>query len=343
MDTKQIFGKHYERLATEGILKSVIAGSAVAFGINTVFAFLYWMFGLGAIWLGAVIGIPLGAVCGVILYFLRCRLNEKVIAARIDRLGGLEERMITMVELDGESTCIAKLQRSDALDNLANLPEKSVRFRFPTSLIATLSLVFVISVSLIVLGVLANDGKIPYGKDMLAQGADGAFDVTYATDGGGYIRGELNQKVSLGQSTSPVRAVADDGWMFIRWDDGEMCPERSEESVNTDMVIKAVFKKIDAGDPDEDDSDSADDLPTGDVTVEGGGGDSDQQGGENIKNDGQGNGSGKWQDRNQFIDGATYYRDYLELYYQYAMGIFDSDTEIPPEILEFFETYFSGI
>ena len=125
-------------------------------------------------------------------------------------------------------------------------------------------------------------------------------------------------------------------------DDGETSPERNETGVNSDMLIKAVFEKIESSAPEDDDSDAADDLPVGSVDEESGGDNSDELGGEEVKGDGEGGGA-KWQDKNQFIDGATYYRDYLEFYYQYATGIFDSETDIPPEMIEFFETYFSGI
>jgi len=343
MDKKQIFGKHYERLAAERLIKSIAAGAIVGFGINTVFAVIYWMLNFGSVWLGAAIGLPAGATVGILLYFLKYRLTEKTLARRIDRSAELEERMITMVELEGDNSCIAELQRKDAVKNLNALSEKSVKVGISNLLAVTLTALIIISLAFNVLGIMAKNGKMPYGKDMLAQGADGTFEVIYTTDGGGYIRGEAEQEVSYGGSTSYVRAIADDGWKFVSWDDGETSPERNEENVSSNMTFKAVFVKIDGNDPDEDDNDSADDLPEGSAFEEGSGGESDEEGGDNIKEDGEGNGGGKWQDRNQFIDGATYYRDYLEFYYQYAMGIFDSDSDIPPEIIDFFETYFSGI
>ena len=115
-------------------------------------------------------------------------------------------------------------------------------------------------------------------------------------------------------------------------------------NVTESRTIKAVFEKIENTLLDDDDSDEADDLPVGSAIEESGGGDSDETGGETPKDDGgNGQGGGKWLDRNQFIDGATYYRDYLEMYYQYSTGLLESDTEIPPEVIEFFEIYFSGI
>jgi len=341
MNVKEIFGKHYGRLFAQSVLKSIIGGVGVACAINAVLSFLYWMLRFGNIWIGMTVGLLFGGVVGVLLYFFKYRLTEKTAAQLIDRYG-LQERMITMVELNGDNSTIAEMQRADAIARLGDVSAKNIKIKLSTPLILIVSFFLFFSVSFSVLGILARAGKIPYGKDLFAQGGDGTFEVVYTAGEGGTIRGEALQSVSFGESTTAVRAVADDGWMFVRWDDSLTSPERSETNVISNIQIKAVFEKIDYTTPDEDDSDAADDLPVGDVTQEGGGGDSDELGGEEVKGDGNGGGA-KWQDRNQFIDGATYYRDYLDFYYQYAMGFFDSATDIPPEIIEYFEIYFSGI
>ncbi|MBE6585029.1 MAG: hypothetical protein E7645_00720 [Ruminococcaceae bacterium] len=341
MNVKQIFGKHYRRLKTEGVIKSAISGAGVCFAINAVFAFIYWMFRIGSIWLGVTVGLLTGALLGALLYLCKYRLTEKTVARRVDSYG-LEERLITMIEFSGERSHMAELQRADAIARLEDVPAKGIKYKISAVLVIAVSVVFAVSFSLSTLGILAQAGKVSYGMDMLAQGTDGTFEVIYTVGEGGWIRGETQQSVSFGDATVAVRAFADDGWIFVGWDDGETSPERSETGVSSDMQIKAVFEKIENNDSDDDDSDAADDLPYGSVMEESGGSNSDELGGEEVKGDGEGGGA-KWQDRNQFIDGATYYRDYLEFYYQYATGIFDSETDIPPEIIEFFETYFSGI
>ncbi len=341
MNVKEIFGKHYQRLFAESLLKSIIGGIGVASAVNAVLALLYWMLRFGGVWIGMVAGLLLGALSGVLLYFFKYRLTEKTAAQLIDRYG-LEERMITMVELSADDSKIAEMQRADAIARLGEVSAKRIKIKLSAALTAVVSVLLISSVSFSVLGVLAGMGKIPYGKDLFAQGVDGTFEVVYTVGEGGSIRGAAEQSVGFGESTTAVRAVADDGWMFVRWDDGETSPERSEANVQSNMQIKAIFEKIDHTTPDEDDNDAADDLPSGSVIEEGGGSNSDELGGEEVKGDGDGGGA-KWQDRNQFIDGATYYRDYLEFYYQYAMGFFDSTTDIPPEIIEYFEIYFSGI
>lgn len=342
MDVKQIFGKHYQRIFTEVIWRSVIAGATVCFGVDMIFLALHWLLEFGTVWMGIAIGVPCGALTAILLYFFKYRLTDRAVARRIDRYG-LEERMITMVELSNDDSYIAELQRKDAIDSLAGLSQKNIKFHISTVLTVLATAFLTLSISLTALGILAGAGKIPYGKELIGSGADGSFEVVYSAEVGGWIIGEQRQTVKIGGATVAVRAVAENGFVFVGWSDGNTYPERYEDDVRSDMTFKAVFVKIDDVDSDDDDSDAADDLPYGEVIEESGGGDSNDPNGETPKDDGQGNGSGKWQDRNQFIDGATYYRDYLEFYYQYAMGIFDSDIEIPQEIIEFFEMYFNGI
>jgi len=342
MNVKKIFGGHYRRLLAESALRSAIFGAGVGFAVGGVLAAIYWLVGIGVAWLGAAVGLPVGIVAGVLAYFLRYRLTEKELAARIDR-HGLEERMITMLELGSESTDIAVLQRRDAEASLAALPERSIRPRASALLVAVFAMTVAVSLFFGVLAILAHSGSIPYGKDFFLEGADGTLEVSYTTEGGGYVKGEAKQTVAFGEDSQAVRAVAEDGWRFVRWSDGVRSPERREESVTSDISVKAIFARINLSSEDDEDGDEADDLPYADVIEESGGGGSDELGGDNIKDDGDGSGGGKWQDRNQFIDGMTYYRDYLEFYYQYATGIFESEGDIPEDIVKFFEMYFNGI
>lgn len=343
MKEKHFLKGHYKRLLTEGILKSVIFGVAVCFGVNFICAFLYWMFAIGGIWLGIGVGSGAGLLSGILSYRFIYRLTDRSAAHRIDRYG-LEERMITMLELKDDESYIAELQRKDAEESIDAVPSKRIKFRLSAVSLILAALALSFGGSMITLGVLAEADVIPYGIDLLnPDNSFGKFSVVYETTEGGRIVGESEQSVESGSSTSPVRAVADEGWIFVRWDDGERYPERYETDVKCDTVIKAVFERIDKDAAVDDEEDMADDLPYGAANNESGGGNSDEEGGENPEQGDSGQGGGKWQDKNQFIDGATYYRDYLDLYYQYAMNIFESGSDIPQDIIEFFEIYFSGI
>lgn len=65
--------------------------------------------------------------------------------------------------------------------------------------------------------------------------------VTYETTEGGEILGEADQIILYGENTTPVTAVADEGWVFIGWDDGCRDGTRFETNVTKNLVITARF------------------------------------------------------------------------------------------------------
>ncbi len=67
--------------------------------------------------------------------------------------------------------------------------------------------------------------------------------VTYEATEGGEIMGEADQIILYGEDTTPVTAVAEDGWVFIGWDDGCSDTTRFETGVTKNLVITARFLK----------------------------------------------------------------------------------------------------
>ena len=225
---------------------------------------------------------------------------------------------------------------------------------------------------------LADSGELPSFEEIVEDDPYANYiAVTYTVEEGGYIEGETDQLVEPGGSTTPVIAVADDGWVFAGWDDGYADLERSESNVTQELYFVAIFEEIgeSEGGAEGDgegsnngqqnaEGDQAEDLPAeGGANAEsdqngaqgsegdgsgskgdsdGGKGSSDEQG--EGKGDGKGQGAGgKWDDSNTFLDGQTYYREWLDLYYQNALEIFEESGEIPPELREFFEAYYGSI
>lgn len=84
------------------------------------------------------------------------------------------------------------------------------------------------------------------GQGQEAEEPDNDVTVTYEVVGGGYIDGEEVQVVLLGESTTPVYAEANDGWVFVGWSDGYDNPYRSGDTVDKDTVITAYFEEIGA-------------------------------------------------------------------------------------------------
>ena len=103
----------------------------------------------------------------------------------------------------------------------------------------------------------ASCSKEPEEKD------DNFVLVTYAVDGGGMIYTNDTQLIEKGASTESVTAVANDGWVFIGWDDGNENPTRMDKSITEDTVFTAIFV-TDEGfetDDDTDEGDAPNDAP----------------------------------------------------------------------------------
>ena len=117
MNLKQLFKKHYLRLVFEGILRSTLAGLAIGLAANAIVGVITWFFNLGGVWLPILSGLGVALVGAVLLYFLKYRPSTVEVARRMDALG-LEERTITMLELKDEESYIARLQRSNAIEQI---------------------------------------------------------------------------------------------------------------------------------------------------------------------------------------------------------------------------------
>ena len=116
-------------------------------------------------------------------------------------------------------------------------------------------------------------------------------------------------------NTCSVTAVADDGYIFKRWSDGNTNPTRTDLAVNEDVTYTAEFVKVDdeeGNDPGEGQGDKPSDAP-GDGSSGGEDGDSDDEQDPDKKDENSGAG-GAYEPNNKVIDGNTYYRDLLEEY-----------------------------
>ncbi len=119
------------RLRLESFLKALIL--ALATGIVSAFVVMLVMqvFALRYIWyvlLGLVAGVSL--VTGIVSYFTIYRFSLKYIIRRIDE-AGLQERVITMEELWGDMSYIAKLQRQDTLRLIKEMTLRAIRLQLP--------------------------------------------------------------------------------------------------------------------------------------------------------------------------------------------------------------------
>ncbi len=68
--------------------------------------------------------------------------------------------------------------------------------------------------------------------------------LTYLTDGNGTIEGQTSQQVLMGEDGTTVKAVASDGYEFVKWSDGITTAERRELCVAESKTVTAEFKCV---------------------------------------------------------------------------------------------------
>ena len=70
------------------------------------------------------------------------------------------------------------------------------------------------------------------------------YRVAFAASEGGYISGTDIQEVKEGGSSKVVKAVANEGYEFVSWNDGSKDEKKIVDNVSQDAVYVATFRKI---------------------------------------------------------------------------------------------------
>ena len=345
MDVKKLFDKYYSRLEKEAYFKSLISGLVVGFVVNFIVAFAFWFSDAEGLWWSIGSFVATTAVASVLFFKYKFKPTNKQVATRLDSLG-LEERMITMNEFIDDKSVMAKRQREDAKQKLAELNASMVKFVFSKALIIALCIVGVMGVGMTTVTGLSDKGIIPSGKDVLDDliPDEPVVQVTlsYVAEDGGMIEGDDIQIFDLGSDGTEVWAVAEDGWMFVEWSDGVTDPHRCDYRIEADTEYVAMFEQI--GDGGGDGEGEGEGEPGGDGGQPGSGdspGKSDQPSEEDGPPNNGANGS--YTENNMVLDGDTYYRDVFEEYYNQAMEYLANGEDIPEELRLLIQTYFDVI
>ena len=151
MITREALKAYYKKLLIEGIIKSIILGLAAGFLVAGLFCLPAW--GAGGWWLIGVasgLGLATAATVCTLLFIYRYKPSFKQTAARLDRSGGgLDERVITMLELEGDDSFIAHKQREDSKDKIKSITPRMMEFRLPIFSIISLAATFIFSVTML--------------------------------------------------------------------------------------------------------------------------------------------------------------------------------------------------
>lgn len=311
MNRKQNFEKHYSRLRLEAWLLSLLWGLVIGFGCGFLTALVLWFTKPDGLIPSAAIAVGVTLISALIFYAARFRPNAVKNARRLDRLG-LEERLITMVEYEKDESIMARLQREDAKAQLEKIKPSSVKLRITRMLSLFLLITAIPYALMLTVTILSANGIIPGGDELIEEVVEEKqevwISVTYEVEDGGYIEGVADQLVLLGTDAEPVVAVADEGYVFVEWDDGRTRPDRADTGITEEVIYVAVFEPIsEDGDPSEDGNDEKPmDNPQENENA--------SQSNPNDNTDSPSSAGGKYEEANQIIDGETYYREVLEMY-----------------------------
>lgn len=249
MNGKEYLGQYRKKIRTESILKSLIFAAAIAFIGSFITSFAIWFTEFSGWWISIIVFVALLAAVTPIVYFLKYRPTVKEVAKRLDMLG-LEERVLTMTELEGDDSIMAVHQRISAMDALGSVSNKMLKFAVSGISIAALAVSCVFGVGMTTVEALSKQGRAPTGSMVVTRPDPEVFYilryeiVCLDTNGnpvkdafGCEIDGEAEQIVLAGTDASPVLAyVEDEGgedwvWVFYGWFD-EL--DYSKEPLSTD-------------------------------------------------------------------------------------------------------------
>ncbi len=369
-----VFKKYRARIAREGILKAILLSACIGLAVLSVTVLVSWFCGFKP---GFWIGLGLFALCvGVlapVFYIKFYRPTAKAIARRVDELG-LEERVLTMVELQNDPSYMAMCQREDALKALSTVNHMLVKVAIGAALIIPFSVGLVIGTSSTVVGALYTADVIPSGIELVTPDVlPNTYTISYSVGNGGggsivmYTDDWTSEKsvseqfiVTEGEDAPAVLAVEDENYIFIGWSDGITEAYRQDVDVKGNMELRAVFLKTveTVEDPERQnfetpqiykepsDRDDENNTPPDPDAPPWPPEQSDPGTSEGNPDGTGGSGPGaatQNDDGNQIIDGQTFYGDTYEDAHNSAMDRLGSDDAMDDSMKEGVSQYFDSI
>lgn len=351
-----LFKKYYSRVAKEGVVKSLMWAFSIGFAAVALCALISWIvdFKIGA-WICLALFVVSVGVALPLFYFKHYRPTTRAIAARIDELG-LEERVITMAQLEKDTSYMAMRQREDALNAMGAVNPMLVKLKVSGSHIITLAATAALGVLLVCLllfvpfpksgpklhnfslrySVGSGIGEIKAIDDLYKEDAGQDAETLAAEEEKETLRTQICRE---GEDGEAVYAMPADGYVFVCWSDGVMSPYRQDKDVTKNISVFAVFEKI--GVPDDVEPEDPylgtesgelvnNGAPTTDEDSENGGnggGGSDELPPPPSPNDSENNDE-RGAEEDQIIDGDTYYGDTFDNARNDANDRFNSDTNL---------------
>lgn len=251
--------KYRSRVKAESILKSFFAGAIIGFGVATLVEFFSWFFCFGAgLFIAIGIFIVVTLVSAILFYQLKYKPTVKAIAGRIDELG-LEERVLTMTELEGDTSYIAEVQRADTMRALGSVNHMLIKFAITAVMIVCFCVSGALCLGMTTVNALYMGNVIPGGMELIRnEGVLPVFKVVYKVKPGTkgeiyFYTGEWENpelatnvriEVKQGEDAPLVIARPGNGWRFAGWSDMNQNDARHDLAVNGNIELVANFEKV---------------------------------------------------------------------------------------------------
>lgn len=166
MESKKILESYFKRLRRESVLKAFISGGSVALFCMFAAALVAWFTPINGVWLALGVFAGVLALAVPLFYFKKYRPQLKNVARRLDELG-LDEKILTMTELEGDDSIIAVYQRNSAIEALRTIKSSTLKFAVSGVSIAALIVSFVFGTTMTTVNALSNSGTIPGGIEIV--------------------------------------------------------------------------------------------------------------------------------------------------------------------------------
>ncbi len=342
----ELFQKYYKKLSREGFIKALLCGLIIGAGVLFPSSVATWFANPDLFWVPILAFVAVVAGTTPLFYYKKYKPTSKAIARRVDDLG-LEERLLTMLELENDDSYIAQRQREDA-----NLALSSVNADLLKIIISKASKILVSAVGTVAVGMstvsaLSSAGVMPSGSEVwhnLFGTPPKYYEITYSIDGEGQLIFEdgktLNTgesytvKVQAGKNSQEVYASSANEWVFIEWSDSYQYPTRTEKDVRKKMNLTVIFSEINgsAG------NNNAQDMPTDLPPAQG-----EMKPSQQPSKEPSTSGGGGYEPSNQIIDGSTYYGDEYDAAYDKIQNELEQDGEILEDQKDITSGYLGGI
>lgn len=353
--------KYRARIVREGVLKSLFIALAAGSGTLALCALLSWFFGFTAgLFVGIGLFVLVTAALTPTIYFAKYRPSVKAVAARVDALG-LEERILTMTQLEGDDSYIARMQRQDAQRALEKADHMTLKIAVSAGLCVLLSFALAFGLSGATVGSLYNAGVIPSGMQLIAKNKPvTTITLSYSAqeNSGGAIclwdedweepellEDGVSYELHEGEEAPAVYALDGTNATFIGWSDGVATRYRKDVASKSANIV-ALYSTVMFEEPPRDDqimsdtSDNNNDNQDGPTPNQ----DGPNKPGDLPNPDATGGGSGgKTSDSKQIVDGSTYYGDRFEDAYGDALDRLGSDDGISDELKGWISEYYDSI